>query len=216
MPGDNLAISILTGKRPAYFKATVRSLEKHARAVLGRAHVVLMVNGPDPKTLEFAEGLAWVDELVVTGKSQVRPIGDAVSECRQRAARSGRPYYMHLEDDWRCVGSGWLSKSIRILQANKNIGQVRLRHVAERVSRSNMVTHKLIKWRRKDGYRIGPAHYTFNPSIVRMRDSRKVFPCGHEIHAMKKFQRLGFDVAQLVPGAFRHIGSNSLRASLNR
>lgn len=216
MTGDDLAISVLTGNRPHYLRVTLDSLQEHAGPILRRAHVVVMVNGPDARTMDYVATLPWVNELVVTGKDGVRPIGAAVSECRRRAALAGRPYYMHLEDDWRCVGSGWLTSAIKILRAHRKVGQVRLRHVAERVSRSNLVTHRLIKWHRRGSYRLGPAHYTFNPSVVRMRDARKVFPCGHEVHAMKRFQRLGLDVAQLVPGAFRHIGANSLRASLGR
>ncbi len=214
--GDELAISILTGRRPAYLRATVRSLLRHAAHAVNRAHVVLMINGPDDATLEYVESLEWVDELVVTGHAKVRPIGDATSELFSRCARKQRPYYMHLEDDWRCGGPGWIAKSLSILSRHRVVGQVRIRNVAERVSRSHLITHKLIKWKRRDGYRLGLAHYTFNPSIVRTRDALKIFPCGHEIHAMRKFVKTGLQTAQLVPGAFRHIGADSLRAAMGR
>ncbi len=216
MTGDDLVLTILTGKRPDYLRATVQSLLLHAAVAVRSAHVVLMVNGPDDRTLELVRSLPWVDDLVITGRQKVRPIGDATSELCARAQRSKRAYYLHLEDDWRCAGPGWLSKSMGILARHRDVGQVRIRHVGERVSRSNLVTHRLIKWKRCDGYRVGNAHYTFNPSLIRTKDAPKIFPCSHETHAMKKFQRAGFRAAQLVPGAFRHIGKASLRAKMGR
>lgn len=212
----NLALTILTGRRPAYLRRTVESLRHHAAIVTAAAHVTLMVNGRDPETLAYVDSLDWLDELVVLPGDGVMPIGPAVSKLYDYARRSGRPIWMHLEDDWRCLRPGWLAAGLRVLETEPAIGQVRLRSASEPVLKYHLVTRKTIKWERRRGYKMGDAHYTFNPTLVRVSDVQKVFPCTGEPDAMRKFCQTKKRVAQLLPGAFAHLGEHSLRGALGR
>lgn len=216
MLGEDLALTILTGRRPAYLRETVESLLRHARSVVEGGHVTLLVNGQDDETLRYTKGLAWIDELEVLPGSAVVPIGGAISMLYRRVVKRRRPLWFHLEDDWRCVGAGWLAKAKEILKKDRRVGQVRMRHVSDRVLPYHMITHKTIRWKRHQGYKIGHAHYTFNPSIVRVADIASLFPCSGEPDAMRKFVRTNRMVAQLTPGAFVHLGEQSLRAKLSR
>lgn len=217
MSADELAITILTGRRPDYLKETIRSFLEHAQVVAFRAHVTLMVNGRDDQTESFVRELPWVDDLRILPGPEVVPIGPAISTLHGAAVASGRRHWLHLEDDWRCVGSGWLRSATSVLAKHRKVGQVRLRRASERVLGYHMVTRKRIDWKAKSsGYRVGHAHYTFNPSLVRLSDVASVFPCDGEPQAMRKYVRTKLDVAQLTPGAFRHLGEDSLRESLGR
>lgn len=216
MSADDLVLTILTGRRPAYLKETVGSLLKQSPDVAQRAHVVLLVNGRDQATMSFVRGLDWVDELVILPGPGVLPIGDAISDLYRRALAAKRKIWMHLEDDWRCTNSTWLEAGLRVLEAEANVGQVRLRAARERVLSYHLVTKKPIDWQLRRGYRLGTAHYTFNPSLVRVADVARVFPCSGEPDAMRKFLTTKRKVAQLEPGAFVHVGEESLRGSLGR
>lgn len=216
MSAERVAVTILTGRRPAYLKETVHSFLHNAAGLARNGHVTLVVNGQDDETLEFVEGLSWVDDLRILPGPDVVPIGPAISDLYQAAVDSGRPYWMHLEDDWRCDGTGWLTAACKVLERERKVGQVRMRHLSERVLPYHMVSRKRIVWKPRGRYRIADAHYTFNPSLVRLSSVRSVFPCTGEPDAMRKYARTDMKVAQLVPGAFRHLGEDSLRGRLGR
>jgi len=223
---SKVVLTVLTGNRPFYFKPTIASLRRHHPDVLKHAHVVLLVNGDDDETVDFAKTLDFVDEQIVNSGPKILPIGQSVSLLHTRARMSGRPYWLHLEDDWKCSqGAGhWLRAAIEILAKNKDVGQVRMRLASERVLKSHMVTHKPIRWqpaatyRRAAGlrFRTAHAHLTFNPALVRTAQAKAWMPCGGEPDAMRKYVKTKLLSAQLYPGVFRHLGEESLRRKLGR
>lgn len=219
----SLAITILTGRRPALLRQTVESLVRHAEPLCREAHVVVFVNGADSGTMRIVNALPWVDELLV-GDERPRPIGEAISFLMGKVP-SAVDYVMHLEDDWTCTGAGWFGKATWILGRHPTVGQVRLRHYAppsmigQRVLAYHMLTRAPIRWQDKRAssgfhYRIGGAHFTFNPSVIRRSLLSAVYPCQSERDAMLKFHRKKLQAAQLLPGAFWHAGTGdkSLRA----
>jgi len=61
------------------------------------------------------------------------------------------------------------------------------------------------------------AHYTCNPSIMRLDDSGRVWPAAGEGEAIDRFATSGLLVAQLSPGVFHHTGADeSLRIPVPR
>jgi hypothetical protein len=112
----------------------------------------------------------------------------------------------------------WIHRARWILNQYPNVGQVRLRHITEKVLPYHMVTKRPIIWKRENGFQLSPAaHYTFNPSLIRSSEVRKIFPCRDECEAQQKFLRTGLASAQLLPGAFHHNGANqSLRIKMGK
>lgn len=220
---DAVALTLLSGRRLSLLRRTLASLPE---PLLERAWVALLVNGDDPETEAFARTLRFVDRLLVE-PGDVLPIGPALSRL-VREIPASRRFHLHLEDDWECRadGGGWLGEAEAILDAEPSIGQVRLRHAKQRVRTRHMVTAKPIAWEKRTltgvRCRVAPAHFTFNPSLVRTRDLPRIFPCTDEYHAQRRFHgpRLALRrprVAQLVPGVFHHIGEGrSLRMALGR
>ena len=145
----------------------------------------------------------------------VAPIGPSMSRLADAAARSGRRWWLHLEDDWRAVDDpGWLDRARAILATRREISQVRLRRSAEPVLPRHMVTGRPLVWRRHPGHVTSPdAHLTFNPSLVRTADIPTGWPCTGEADAQRRWHTAGRRaVAQLTPGVFAHIGhADSLR-----
>lgn len=222
----SLTITILTGNRPGLLRRVVGSLELYAGNLCKAAHVVLFVNGADPETLRIVHALPWVDDLVV-GERDVKPIGEAISFLMDRVPPSA--YVMHLEDDWVCLEPGFYEKAAWIMRANPAVGQVRIRRhypptvLSQQTLPYNGITLVPVQWQEKKGprgfsYRVGAAHFTFNPSLVRRSLLSAVYPCENEGHAMRRFHGTGLLAAQLLPGSFLHIGggAESLRERLGR
>ena len=213
-----LTVTILTGRRPALLADTLTSLRTHHPALLADAHVTVLANGGDLPTLKALEGHADViDHLDVT--DVLLTIGPAISRLADHAHRSDRPFWFHLEDDWRTVtGHDWVTQAASILDRHPDVTQVRARRAAERVMSKHRVTRRPIVWEQRTGWRHAPhAHLTFNPSLLRTADIPHGWPCTSEVDAMRRWVESGREaVAQLDPGVFAHTGAQSLRATVGR
>ena len=215
-----VGITILTGGRPELLRRTIRSLEAMAPGLLEHNPVVLMINGADAPTREVAAGLAFVDRCILH-EGGILPIGVATSTAVAALARfPDVRHVLHIEDDWEALAPeyGWLDRACRILDELPHVGQVRLRHRSEPVLQQHMLTRRPIQWQPHAGFTVAPAaHYTFNPGLIRAADVCRVFPCASETEAQARFLSARLATAQLLPGVFRHIGTDhSLRLRLNR
>lgn len=203
---SDVAVTILTGRRPDLLAATVASLTTAAPGLLQSAHVTVLHNGTDAKTAALLDGWPWVD-AIDTHHGSMLPVGAAVS--RLAAALPDRPLWLHLEDDWTAATTvpGWLDVA-RDMLADPQVGQVRLRHRGQPVHTRHMTTGQPIRWtRHHPGALVGEAHYTCNPSLMRTADAVVVWPADSERAAMHTFATRGWQVAQLDPGVFHHTGA---------
>lgn len=219
VPAD-VAVGVLTSHRLDLLEQTIEGLVGSDRDVLDEAYVCVLVNGHDPASEAYARHLPFVDK-VVAREGATLPVGKATSTLMAALAReSGRTYALHLEDDWSfCTVDGeCIDRARRILATDPGTGQVRLRHRSEAVLTSHMVTRKPIVWEETEGYaRSRSAHFTFNPSMMRIDDLARIFPAADEHDAQVRFLRTRMATAQLRPGVFRHIGEHaSLRLKLDR
>ena len=135
-------------------------------------------------------------------------------------ANLSAPYVVHLEDDWAAstLADDWLVRAVDVLASEPDVGQVRLRRADECVLAHHMLTGEPIRWR-GDGLkrRADAAHFTFNPSLLRAADVRRLLPWASEADAQRRFLDAGFATVQLLPGVFRHLGAGrSLRGRHHR
>lgn len=214
---DDVVVAVLTGARPDLLRQTLDTLAIHAGGRIHRWNVICLVNGSDAATLDIVSARSWVKPIL--SPAPIRPIGEAVSLLAEHVRAAGRRYVLHLEDDWICghPPESWLDRAAHVLQDAK-VGQVRLRLAREKVMRTNMRTGAAIRWQCASDHCISPnAHFTFNPHLMRTDDLGRIYPCGGEVDAQRRFADTGMSVVQLVPGAFRHAGENaSLRQKLGR
>lgn len=209
---NDVVLTLLTGRRPDLFARTVESALENAPGLLEESLVVVLVNGGDADSLAFVERFSDViDRRLVTPR--VRPIGRSVSTLSHWAGRSGRRYWLHLEDDWECRPvDGWLDEAKGLLLAGA--AQVRLRRAEERVLDRHMVTREPLLWVERGDHRwSSDAHYTLNPSLVWTSSAEDAWPATGERAAQRRWHRRGMTVsAQHLPGVFAHIGQDrSLR-----
>lgn len=204
-----MVITFLTGSRPVLLRQTLKSFFEHYKDY-SNDKIYILINGNDQPThnLLFKEFLNYPLEVITTPK--LLPIGRAISMLAKVAEHSGEKYWCHIEDDWRCVDNN-MQTAIDILEKNKDISQVRLRHIDERVLHKHMITGMPIVWQRNNGWFKAKAHMTFNPNIIRTADISKPFPCSGERNAQKNWLDNDY-IAQIDGGMFKHIGDNdSLR-----
>lgn len=209
---DRLVITLLTGARPDLLAETLSSFREHAGDVLTGAWVVVLHNGADAATrIVLDEHGDIFDRRLVT--PDVRPIGRNVTTLRKWALESHRPYWLHLEDDWKAHPvDGWLSDAVGLL--NQGASQVRLRRADEEVLGWHMVTGETLVWTEIASHLwAADAHYTLNPSLTRLDHGREAWPARGEREAQRRWRKAGHTVvAQHVPGVWEHIGEErSLR-----
>jgi len=223
MLGDNLCITVLTGRRLALLHRTLEALDRCDPAILDGAHVVVYLNGHDPETCDYVNDLPYVDRFEYNPAQVPEPIGNAVSRLATMVPRSCA-YHMHMEDDWTCQdkNSRFLGDASLILETQPKVGQVRMRLTSERVLDYHMITQKKSAWERRSvhglDFDVANLHYTFNPTLVRTADLTKFYPADHELTAARNYMKHFPLVAQLHGGVFKHIGDEgqSLRAKLGR
>jgi hypothetical protein len=218
-------ITILTGGRPVLLADTVGSLAAKAPEFVESARVVALVNGKDDRAAKILGDLGWVD-TILRHSGPMLPIGAAISRLMGAAEIGDADTLFHLEDDWRCVNSGWLQKAEWILKRHPKVGQVRLRKwlptsTPGAVSRYHMVTRKVLDWKKHRStspppfrYMVDRAHFTFNPTLTRGRAVKRIYPCTSELDAASHYHATKLLAAQLLPGSFSHTGGDgrSMRA----
>lgn len=141
-------------------------------------------------------------------------------------ARVQTPYFMALEDDWQFDRTGFMQKSLDIMQENSHISEVWLRYPNQRNNHPCIgipkKTESGVKFQMlKTGFR-GVWHGTsFGPSIRRLSDYQKLFPNGMyaDVHwspsnplqaeqlVGKQYFKHGFRACTLLEGFCVHIGN---------
>lgn len=230
---DGLCITVLTGNRLELLKRTLESLNRADSAVLESAYVVVFLNGKDEETAAYLSHKTFIDEFLYEPSPLPEPIGKAMRRLVRRVQKTDARFLLHLEDDWECTAkdASFLLDAGTILQMQEKVGQVRLRSASEKTSLQHMVGGSFHAWQDTEiggvKCKVSGLHFTFNPSLVRVRDLSSIFSNtapdlgvrqrGHERDVAANFKRFGWSVAQLMPGVFRHIGIGKLsRVSKNR
>jgi hypothetical protein len=137
------------------------------------------------------------------------------------------PYIFHCEDDWTFTKSGFIQKSLSILEENPMISQVWIRNPNDRnqhpASGQVQKTSDGVKYQMmKTGFRGVWFGHSWNPGLRRLSDYQKLFPNGmySEIHwspsnplqaeqlVGKKYFKNGYRAATLLEGFCVHSGGN--------
>jgi hypothetical protein len=137
------------------------------------------------------------------------------------------PYIFHQECDWTTTKSGFIQKSLSILEENPMISQVWIRHPNDRNGHPAIgqvkTTSDGVKYQMmKTGYRGVWFGHSWNPGLRRLSDYQKLFPNGmySEIHwspsnplqaeqlVGKKYFKNGYRACTLLEGYVVHSGGN--------
>jgi hypothetical protein len=171
--------------------------------------------------VDFIRSVGW--KISILGPNHIGQIG-AIDFLYSKVKT---PYIFHCEDDFEFFNTGFIQKSLSILEEKENIMQVWLRapndrnghpcHGVAQKTTDGTKYHVL-----KTGY-MGKWHgFSFNPGLRRLSDYQKLFPNGFaaeipwnpknplesEILVGRKFFKNGFRAATLLDGYCRHIGGN--------
>lgn len=199
-----LLVTLLTGRRPDLLQRTLAAVADHQPELL-QADWLVLHNGADRDTAAVLKAAA-LPSVVDTSKLFLN-IGQATTRLFAQAVEADADFLLHLEDDWEAGPGPVLPRAVELLD---DVFQIRLRRASERVLQRHMVTTRVIPWRPAVGARVASeAHYTLNPSLIRLQDLRFGFPASSERDAQRNFHRAGKRrVAQLIPGVFAHIGAS--------
>ncbi len=198
------------------------------------------LDGPKPKEFWIYEdqnladiGFDWLENEIkslVGNFSKVKMVSDKVGQIGAidfLYSKVQTPYIFHCEDDFEFYRSGFIQKSLSVLEENPNIMQVWLREPNDR----NGHPARGVRQKTKDGvqfqmmatgYRRDWNGFSFNPGLRRLSDYKKVFPNGYsgittfdpknplksEIEVGKHYFKSGYRACTLLQGYCRHIGGN--------
>jgi predicted O-methyltransferase YrrM len=215
---DDVAVTILTGARPHLLARSLDALRATAPGLLDTARVTVLLNGADRATRDVLGRHTDVIDTVDATPMPIMSIGAATSRLAAAARASGRRWWLHLEDDWVAgtVHDGWLDDARGVLLDHPDVGHVRLRHRGDTTLGWHMVTRAPLVWTPGRLALHSPAaHWTLNPTLVRVADIDRVWPANSEAGAQRRAHAAGLrGAAQMLPGVFVHAGGGveSLRA----
>ena len=206
-PPLDIAVTVLTYKRPTYLYRTLVSFFEVNRDILPHCRVIVLNQTSDPETEEvLAEFGTKIDQVMRT--EQNIGCGRAYTLLMQRALELGCPYILHLEDDFesREALAPHLPELVSALD-RPELGAVRLRSVHDTVKDVNWVTGESFEWRPVSGsVDASTGHFTFNPTLVRREVIERLLPVGDEAEAIRVYHHFGLGIARLKGDAFVHIG----------
>jgi hypothetical protein len=213
-------VTITACNRPDLLLTTVRSFLQFADLPIGNIYVFedsCLPGINDEVKKEFPQ-LIFIEPETKAG--QLKALDVLISNVKTE-------YWMALEEDWTFDKTGFMSKSLDILQNNAHISEVWLRYPKERNGHPcHGIAQKTLSGTKyhimKTGYR-GVWHGTsFGPSLRRLSDYQKLFPNGmySEIHwspsnplqaeqlVGKKYFKNGYRASTLLEGFCLHSGIN--------
>lgn len=154
--------------------------------------------------------IKWMDNKKRIG--QVKSIDRAYAEVKT-------DYIYHMEEDWLHYRSGFIEKSISILESDPKILQVWIRNLSDLNGHPTIGT--------ANGYRIVKTNYknlfhgfSWNPGLRRLSDYKRIGTFSEhtvfnpekagqsEIEIGKLYHSLGYYAVVLKEGYVRHIGFN--------
>lgn len=204
-PSD-VFVTLLAGGRPDALCKTLANLG-FGTGPSGLSHggSLAFVHRPDLQSQDQLERCPWVDKVEAHVGSPL-PIGPSTSLLAAAAVASGKPVWLHIEDDWTCARSErWLADALAALHGS-GVAQLRLRDRKDGASARNALSHGKIRWKSSPGnYAVADnAHYTFNPALTLTSVAKVVFPARSELNAMENYASAPRRTGQLVPGVFYH------------
>ena len=216
--GAGLVATLLTGGRPQLLGATLARMAV-LREAFPALRLVAYVNQADRASCEQLERaeVPYTESPI----GSLTSIGHGTSLLARRAFEADRRLWLHLEDDWlldRHLAEPTLREAAALLHVAPEIKQVRLRKIDERVLNRHQVTQRALGWTLHDRHARAAAHWTFNPSLVRLGAAEPALALCEDFETEEEAQRRihhrfpGLLVAQLSPGIFQHGGEeHSLR-----
>lgn len=123
------------------------------------------------------------------------------------------PYVFHCEEDWEFYDSGFIEKSLEILESNNKISVVKLRSYNEYLNRYKMTIENTINPLYNIIHQNNISMYTFNPSLRKKEISLFGMPYDNnqdEGTIQKLLNAFGYIsvVTKNPNGYIRHIGWN--------
>lgn len=206
---EKIVVAILTYRRPQYLDKTLSSFFDLNQTSLDKFVFVAVIQDRDRLTEKvfnkFKKHFQWIKRITNVGCAEgwnvlMREILQQMPEYR---------YILYLQDDWMSVGpvSAFTDELMGLLALDHEIGQIRLREQRSRVCKKNRISGlKIVYQPRTENIDKSDAHFTFNPTLMRMEAIKRMVPIKKELAGMIKFHNLGFKSGQLKANCFTHIG----------
>jgi GT2 family glycosyltransferase len=141
-------------------------------------------------------------------------------------------YIFFQEDDWQFYKTGFIEKSMDILENEPMIMQVWIRSQSDRnghpvVGVPRMTPNRTRYQMMSSDYRGQWSGHSFNPGLRRLSDYKNLFPNGYagvttfnikepwtsEMQVGQVYKKAGFKAATLMNGFVKHIGGNGRHIS---
>jgi hypothetical protein len=195
--------------RPQLLKETLDSFKIHNEYPIDRFIVVEDQVEKSPEVVSLiAERYPFIELILTDGHvGQMAAIDQAYATVKT-------DYIFHCEDDWQFLHNGFITRSIRVLEANADVLQVHLRrksdlngHPVEKIPDiAGEPLHRLAY-----GFRNVWNGFSFNPGVKRLSDYHRIGgsykALGHEPQTSEKYRELGYYAVVFSDETFvRHIG----------
>lgn len=203
---NKISLCLTIGRRPTLLKETLNSLLYREDF----QQIIAINDFRDQETNDVFKELCPTGILI--------NLNDQIGHHRAvdlMYSKVSSPYILHCEDDWLFTSDPMLDQSIKLLQANKNIGSVCLRKIEDfnlnEDQKFKTINQQLgdVNFCRLDGTHEQWHGFTFNPHVTSLSQWEEFGPYSafkKERHISRKLRSSGTFVAYLQPGSCVHIG----------
>lgn len=204
-----IPVTILTYKRPLYFRETLKSFIEMNRTDLERFVLIILVQDKmNRDTRDVIE--TYKDQVYrVIGSDKNLGCAGGYSLLMSEALKFAPDFVINLQDDFASNEPlvKYLPELMSCLKQNASLGYIRLRSIYDKVNNYNAISRRKIKYKKQSNHiGFGDGHFTFNPTIAKASVIKKIIPTTSERDAQEKYQKLGLKNGQLFANCFVHIG----------
>lgn len=216
---DQITLVVTSCGQPDLLKRTLDSFIHYADII----PVYSVVIEDSEKDINIHQATSALnDPLIIINQQklkQIKSIDKAYSFVKT-------PYIFHLEDDWEFFETGFMQKSLDVLEENASMINVNLRRRFDGTRGSHHPVEYYEKTKSGTTYGVYTQDFAvnyhgfaFNPGLRRLSDYKLIAPYsqhGPEDVLNHVYKRLGFRGACLELGYCTHIGEHQTRPGANQ
>lgn len=212
MSGKGVTVVCTACGRPDLLRRTLSSFFQYNTYPIEKFIVI------EDSGIKGVNDLLKKDYPLITWMHNAKRLGQ-VKSIDRAYTQVNSEYIFHMEDDWSFYRSGFIEKSLPILESDPKILQVWIRHLSDLNGHGTIGTpnsYRIVKSNHR-----GLFHgFSWNPGLRRLSDWEKIGPFSRhttfnpakagqsEIDIGKLYHELGYYAVVLKEGYVRHIGQN--------
>lgn len=174
----------------------------------------ILVQGTDAESKEIMKAIDTIRNeyaINITIERSNENLGCSAGFCKiiNRIHSLHYTYALYLEDDWESGQSiePYIQEIMKAFEYNQDLAAIKLKTIEQWNNPVHPVLNtKNIYYTFTKNIQIGTSHFTFNPTIFRIKQLHAIIPFKTEYEAMQKYHAKQYETGKMKQKFFKHIG----------